>query len=286
MWDVISSVCLLDQESCFSGLCPIASLPLPSCALPVIMPPDSTPTPPIYPGTPLVPTLRIFTPTQTPTIISLFEANTPCVTLGPTHLLTSRPAQLAHLLLLRLRHACGRSRSPPTPRAQNPHAHGTIPRRTWDLHSHRARATAPGQSRTQARTPVSEQEWLVPRELRRLGAEYVRLDGRTVESPARKDSVRTDMPAVTVVRYCNGLGCAFTAGGLALGAPRRRYIPARVCCSRLSPARNTTTTPTRSRRLRPLADISFGANQLAMVVREMKLRGGYLIRALRLPVYD
>lgn len=193
-------------------------------------------------------------------------------------------------------------------------------------------------------SPVNEQEWPVPMpagvsleavrdEMLQLGAEYCWLDvvctrqrnGRGEALRAEEEAV--DLPtmgniyvdAVTVVRYYNGLGCAFAGDGL---ADSRHWLNRAWTLQELHsdtrigglplimpqemPFAHVTgweyddasdPFPELSQRLRPLAHISFGANKLAMVVREMQRRGserpldriygmGYLVRAPRLPVYD
>lgn len=170
-------------------------------------------------------------------------------------------------------------------------------------------------------------------EMLRLGAEYVWLDVVcTRQKAGRGEALReaewaVDLPtmgnvyvdAVTVVRYYTGLGCPFRADGL---TDSKHWLNRAWTLQELkSDTRigglplvmppdmpfapvtgweydaDADPFPELSGRLRPLANISFGANKLAMVVREMQHRGskypldqiygmGYLIRAPRLPVYN
>lgn len=170
-------------------------------------------------------------------------------------------------------------------------------------------------------------------EMLRLGAEYCWLDvvcnrqrgGRGEELKAGEWAI--DLPtmgniyvdAITVVRYYNGLGCPFRADGL---DDHRHWLNRAWTLQELNedtriggmPHAMTAKMPYApvtgweyddendpfpelSKRLRPLANIIFGANKLTMVVKEMRKRDsgrpldqiygmGYLIRAPRLPVYD
>lgn len=234
------------------------------------------------------------------------------------------------------------------------------PRRIWDLHSHRVIPLHFARRRNELwaithswvadlkpiDTPVNQHEWPVPlpanvkledvrEELLRLGAEYCWLDivctrqrGGPGEA-SRLDEWKVDVPtmgnvyvtAVTVVRYYNGLGRAFTGtgldekhhwlnrgwtlqelnedtriGGLPVPMPANMPYP-HVTGLEYHDSVIPDPFPELSRRLLPLARISAGIHNVGGVVAAMRGRIarypvdlvfgiGYLLRAPKLPVYD